>query len=475
MKLHNPLLTPHHPEHSLLPSLASFSLKSLPSDYASLSAWRNYYLDTSTNPLHPALLFCGAISMIVWLLGEVTGNVSQVDRLWTTLPLVYSAHFTFIPYLNGSVSHISDLDHRMLLVFALQCCWSARLTYQSARRGFLDPRSEDYRWPLVRNKIPTWAFKLLNFVFIAWIQNILLMVAELPQYLLLTHSLSSSGHISQLKKLTSSHATSVRVPLNVADVLLAAAFLTTLVFEMRADNQQQRFQNLKHGALKKDPSRRTEKEKKAIERGFVTGGLWSWSRHPNFACEQTTWYILYAFTVLPFLPVASSITSHPLSTISEHLTRSNVTSFLVQVSDALPSLDELLTVLSHPVAYLKHLDVLNYTSLASRVKADVVLASDLAYRELQRDHGVYWNYSIVAPVLMSSLFFASTDLTEKISASKYPLYKVYQKRVGMFFPMFTTIKGLWLLVTGRRGKVDQQLFGTGEKVLVVKGVKEKKL
>lgn len=55
------------------------------------------------------------------------------------------------------------------------------------------------------------------------------------------------------------------------------------------------------------------------------------------------------------------------------------------------------------------------------------------------------------------------------------LYKVYQKRVGMFFPMFTTIKGLWLLVTGRRGKVDQQLFGTGEKVLVVKGVKEKKL
>lgn len=65
--------------------------------------------------------------------------MSQVDRLWTTLPLVYSAHFTFIPYLNGSVSHISDLDHRMLLVFALQCCWSARLTYQSARRGFLDP------------------------------------------------------------------------------------------------------------------------------------------------------------------------------------------------------------------------------------------------------------------------------------------------------------------------------------------------
>ncbi|GAA5981267.1 hypothetical protein JCM5350_006081 [Sporobolomyces pararoseus] len=475
MKLHNPLVTPHHPEHSLLPSLTSFTLESLPSDYTSLSAWRNYYLDTNTNPLHPALLFCGAISMIVWFLGEVTGNVSQVDRLWTTLPLVYSAHFTFIPYFNGSVSHISQLDHRMLLVFALQCCWSARLTYQSARRGFLDPRSEDYRWPLVRNKIPTWAFKLLNFVFIAWIQNILLMAAELPQYLLLTHSLSSSGHISQLKKLTSAHAKSVRVPLNVADVLLAVAFLTTLVFEMRADNQQQKFQNLKHGALKKDPSRRTEKEKKAIERGFVTGGLWSWSRHPNFACEQTTWYILYAFTVLPFLPVSSSITSHPISTVSSHLTRSNFTSFLVEISNSLPSLDELLTVLSHPLAYLKHLDPLNYHSFLTKLKADIVLASELVWRELKLDHGVYWNYSILAPVLMSCLFFASTDLTEKISAGKYPLYKTYQKRVSMFFPMFTTFKGLWLLVTGRRGKIDRQLFGTGEKVLVVKGVKEKKL
>ncbi|GAA6007737.1 hypothetical protein JCM11491_003948 [Sporobolomyces phaffii] len=472
MKLHNPLLTPHHPHHSLLPSLASFTLDSLPKSYSSVAAWKDYYLDTATNPLHPALLFCGAVSMIVWFLGEVTGNVSQVDRLWTTLPLVYSAHFTFIPYLNGSVSHISELDHRMLLVFALQCCWSARLTYQSARRGFLDPRSEDYRWPLVRNKIPTWAFKLLNFVFIAWIQNILLMLAELPQYLLLTHSLSSSGHISQLKKLTSSHAKSVRVPLNVADALLAAAFLTTLIFEMRADNQQQRFQNLKHGALKKDPSRRTEKEKKAIERGFVTGGLWSWSRHPNFACEQTTWYILYAFTVLPFLPVASSITSHPLSTVSSHLTRSNVSNFLVSASDAFPSINELLTVLEHPVTYLKSLDI---NSLSTRVPADLKLAASYALKEVREDEGVYWNYSILAPAFMSLLFFASTDLTEKISAGKYPLYKTYQKRVSMFFPVFTTFKGLWLLVTGRRGKVDRQLFGTGEKVLVVKGVKEKKL
>lgn len=82
-----------------------------------------------------------------------------MDRLWTTIPTVsfarrteemdvltfppflqfFSAYFTFYPYLTGLVDSVYDLDRRMLLVFALQLCWSARLTYQSARRGFLNP------------------------------------------------------------------------------------------------------------------------------------------------------------------------------------------------------------------------------------------------------------------------------------------------------------------------------------------------
>ena len=30
-----------------------------------------------------------------------------------------------------------------------------------------------------------------------------------------------------------------------------------------------------------------------LDRGFVVTGLWSWSRHPNFAAEQTIWVALY--------------------------------------------------------------------------------------------------------------------------------------------------------------------------------------
>lgn len=136
--------------------------------------------------------------------------------------------------------------------------------------------------------MPTLAFKVLNLVFIAFIQNFLLLAAEAPVYLLLTQSLPSYGHTSILSRLKPYQATTDRVPLNVADVLLAVAFVTTLVLEMRADNQQQAFQNLKYGAIDKQKKGKpiTEEERKAIERGFVADGLWAWSRHPVSASPR---------------------------------------------------------------------------------------------------------------------------------------------------------------------------------------------
>ena len=32
-----------------------------------------------------------------------------------------------------------------------------------------------------------------------------------------------------------------------------------------------------------------------MDRGFVTTGLWKYSRPPNFAAEQTIWVVLYAW------------------------------------------------------------------------------------------------------------------------------------------------------------------------------------
>ncbi|GAA5911272.1 hypothetical protein JCM6882_004082 [Rhodosporidiobolus microsporus] len=464
---------PHHLSHSLLPALRSLP-SSAPSSFApaDLKAW---YTASATDPLHPALVACAGWSALVWVLGEVTGNVSHVDRLWPFLPLFYSAHFTFYPLLAGLVSSVNELDRRMLLVFALQCCWSARLTWQSARRGFLDPRSEDYRWPIVRRALPPLAFKLLNLIFVALIQNVLLLAAELPQYLLLTHYLASSSHVSALARLKPHHAqTGGHVQLNVADAVLAALFVATLVVEMKADNQQQRFQKMKHAAIEKQRKgvALSREEQKAVERGFVADGLWSWSRHPNFACEQTTWYLLYAFTVLPFLPVSQSLTSHPLTTLTSLLHPSSLPalfghskSLLLSLSAHTPSLDELLTSLEHPVAFVKlHLsDPRAALSSLPALKLAALRALRVAYAEVKADDGTLWNYSIVAPLSMSALFVASTDLTERITGGKYPLYKTYRRRVAQFWPGFTPLKGLWLALTGgRRGRVDRRIWGEGE-------------
>jgi steroid 5-alpha reductase family enzyme len=45
-----------------------------------------------------------------------------------------------------------------------------------------------------------------------------------------------------------------------------------------------------------------------------------------------------------------------------------------------------------------------------------------------------FNYSLLAALIMSLLFFGSSNVTEKISESKYPEYAHYKKKVNRIFP-----------------------------------------
>jgi len=64
-------------------------------------------------------------------------------------------------------------------------------------------------------------------------------------------------------------------------------------------------------------------------------------------------------------------------------------------------------------------------------------------------------YHISPAASLCLLFGASTRFTESITANKYPAYKAYQKRVGIFHPLHTVI--------GKRGWI--LLFGGGQKEL----------
>ena len=41
--------------------------------------------------------FMAGITAVCYVVSEITGNVSQVDRLWAILPFVYAAHFALLP------------------------------------------------------------------------------------------------------------------------------------------------------------------------------------------------------------------------------------------------------------------------------------------------------------------------------------------------------------------------------------------
>lgn len=194
----------------------------------------------------------------------------------------------------------------MAFVLGLQVLWSIRLTTNSIRRGFFNFKEEDYRWPELRKRLPYSVMKVFNLTFVAFAQNILLLSTAAPQYFLLT---------------LRSHPTSKANPLGTADYLLGILFVTILSIEMLADNQQQHYQH-----FKRDPAYRASVASQSsnryasaerlglldasVRRGFLTSGWWGWSRHPNFACEQSTFWVLYLFTVSATLPpsVVGSLT-----------------------------------------------------------------------------------------------------------------------------------------------------------------------
>lgn len=203
-----------------------------------------------------------------FVLGEATGNVSQVDRLWSLLPIAY------VWVAAGRADH----EPRLLLMALLVTAWGLRLTYNFSRHGGYRLRfwaaHEDYRWSVLRARPefqPQWKWTLFNLVFIAGYQNALLLLITLPAVVAL-----------QFRS----------TPLGPLDYLAAGLMINLLVFETVADNQQWRFQS-----RKKELSASGQPLEGPYARGFPHQGLWAWSRHPNYFAEQGIWVAFYLFSV----------------------------------------------------------------------------------------------------------------------------------------------------------------------------------
>ena len=228
------------------------------------------------HPLSPAQLHMvkvsGLIALGVGLLcfavSELTGNASQVDKIWSIIPVVYSIYFA---YASGG-------DPRLVLMAACAVIWGIRLTYNFSRRGGYSLKfwagEEDYRWellrqnPLFKGKPLNW--HLFNFFFISLYQNALLWLITLPAVM----------------------AYEPGKALGWVEYLLAALFLAFVVIETTADQQQWNFQKEKH--RRKNAG---EKPSGIYSTGFIHTGLFSIVRHPNYASEQTIWFVFYCFSI----------------------------------------------------------------------------------------------------------------------------------------------------------------------------------
>ena len=95
--------------------------------------------------------------------------------------------------------------------------------------------------------------------------------------------------------------------LSTTDMVLGGLALVDLALEFTADNQQYSFQTFKHSKPRRVKAKKEEWPGARIlwteedaARGYVSRGLWAWSRHPNFVAEQSFWVRL-ALYPLQFL------------------------------------------------------------------------------------------------------------------------------------------------------------------------------
>lgn len=205
-------------------------------------------------------------ALLCFVVSSISGNYSQVDKLWSLMPIAYV----------WMVAFETGFESRLVLMALLVSAWGLRLTYNFSRKGGYSWKLwtgvEDYRWSVLMAKPELkakWRWMAFNLFFISLYQMGLILLITLP-------AVRSMGGL----------------PLSWPDYLIAALLIAFIVVETIADKQQWSYQKEK---LKAQAAGGEIQDK--YKKGFVQTGLWRLSRHPNFAAEQAVWIVFYFFSV----------------------------------------------------------------------------------------------------------------------------------------------------------------------------------
>lgn len=215
-------------------------------------------------------IIAGCSALYCFIVAEITGNNSQVDKIWSLLPIAYC----------WIIAAKGGMHPRLVVIAVLVTLWGIRLTYNFARKGAYKLRfwegEEDYRWekvraiPFLQNKAVWMTF---DFFFISGYQNVLILMFTFP-------ALVCMGSTA---------------PFGWVDIVAAILMFGFIVYETVADEQQWKFQGKKWAMIRS--GKRLEELPAPYNKGFNTFGLWNVSRHPNYFAEQAIWVSLYIFSI----------------------------------------------------------------------------------------------------------------------------------------------------------------------------------
>lgn len=231
---------------------------------------RTQLSELQLDTLNILFIICGISMAYCFIVGELTLNNSQMDKLWSILPIIYAWIITVK----------SGMNPRLIVMAVLITLWGVRLTLNFAKKGAYSIKfwegEEDYRWVVLRknpylNK--RWKWALFDLGFISIYQNALVLAIALPLLATMDSTVSFS----------------------VFDGIIAVVLLGFIIMETLADKQQMAFQTTKYQLL--NQGKKLEDLPSPYNKGFITSGLWSRSRHPNYFSEQSIWVVLYLFCI----------------------------------------------------------------------------------------------------------------------------------------------------------------------------------
>lgn len=216
------------------------------------------------------LIICGAAALYCFVVGEISRNNSQMDKIWSITPIAY----TWV------IAGMGGFTPRITIIAILVTLWGIRLTANFARKGAYSIKfwsgEEDYRWKVLRGKKAfqnrfVWA--MFDLFFISIYQNVLVLAICLPALM----------------------CVGINTPLNWIDYTAIGLVFFFLLYETIADEQQMAFHTTKRRLL--NEGKQLSDLPAPYNLGFNTTGLWGYSRHPNYLGEQAFWFFLYFFVV----------------------------------------------------------------------------------------------------------------------------------------------------------------------------------